>query len=923
MDEIGRQLGALPRLADLRRLREELRPLLDLPDAPAAWARDLPEVERREIELATELRGLDAEIAAVAGDLEVLVVDEAALVPAARAERLVESRVRHRQAEAELPGRRAALGAATAEIDALLRRLGRPPEADPEAVPLDAATAGRLRGLMEERSGVGSAREAARGERAGAERDLADALLDLERAGAAAGGSAEGDARAAAALLRALAALRGGDGAARLTLAERALPRLADALAERLRDLRPWPGTAAELAALVPPDPAAFEALRAAEAEVLARLGRAAEEVERLSAARDRLRAEVEALGEIAGVVGEREAAAARAARDRAWAMHRAALDGASAEAFEDSMRRDDIITGARFGRAGDVARLNRCHLDLAALDADLRAAGGRREAAAAAGSVAAALARVVPPLPGGPGAVPLGPWLARRSAALAAGAALRQAERDRDDAAADAAAARRGLLDALAEAGVPHDPEAPLDRLAAAAQSAVDREAGLKQLRARVEAQRRALAQRERDLAGAVAAEAAWEAAWAEACGACWLGEGGAVPSVDAVREVLTLLGDLAAPLARRAELAGRIAAAEADRAAFSAEVAALAALVGIEAEGLAARDDEVDRRLREARDAEAARAAGRRRLAAARARRSEVAAAEEANRARAAAMTALYGVGTLAEVGAQMRDAERRRGLREGIAAAERDIAAALRRPDAAAAEAALDGLDPSALEAELAELGPRLEDQDARMRDAHAGHVKAHDAVEAVGGDDAVARIEEERRTLLLDIEEQARRYLRIRAGVAAAEGALRAYRDRHRSAMMRRASDAFATISRGAYRGLATQPEKDAEILLAVSADGSSKVASDLSKGTRFQLYLALRIAGYHEFAETRRPVPFVADDIMETFDDVRAEEAFQLFAGMAEVGQVIYLTHHRHLVDIARRACPTVTVHELPAPEPLP
>ena len=60
------------------------------------------------------------------------------------------------------------------------------------------------------------------------------------------------------------------------------------------------------------------------------------------------------------------------------------------------------------------------------------------------------------------------------------------------------------------------------------------------------------------------------------------------------------------------------------------------------------------------------------------------------------------------------------------------------------------------------------------------------------------------------------------------------------------------------------------------------------------------------------------MPFVADDIMETFDDFRAAEAFRLFAGMAEVGQVIYLTHHRHLIDVARAACPTVTVHDLTA-----
>ena len=58
------------------------------------------------------------------------------------------------------------------------------------------------------------------------------------------------------------------------------------------------------------------------------------------------------------------------------------------------------------------------------------------------------------------------------------------------------------------------------------------------------------------------------------------------------------------------------------------------------------------------------------------------------------------------------------------------------------------------------------------------------------------------------------------------------------------------------------------------------------------------------------------MPFVADDIMETFDDFRAEEAFRLFAEMAEVGQVVYLTHHRHLCVIAQQVCPSVRIHEL-------
>src|SRR5690606_11916997 len=99
--------------------------------------------------------------------------------------------------------------------------------------------------------------------------------------------------------------------------------------------------------------------------------------------------------------------------------------------------------------------------------------------------------------------------------------------------------------------------------------------------------------------------------------------------------------------------------------------------------------------------------------------------------------------------------------------------------------------------------------------------------------IGGDDTAARLEEERRTVLADLVEKSRRHLATRAGILAAEAALRLYRERHRSAMMRRASEAFRTISGGGYTGLSTVVEKDQEILVAEAASGGSKLARELS------------------------------------------------------------------------------------------
>ncbi len=920
-DEIVRALAALPRLADLRAAREALRTFADLPVAPAAWTADLPSLERQEIEIATRLRGIDAEIAALVAETDALPVDAEALRFAQDHAGAADLRARTVTAGKDLPDRRARLDGLEIAIRAALRRLGRPVDRDPETTLIAASTVGTLRGLMAEWSGI-TQRLAQAAEEAGESgQDLADAERDLSAAGGDTGRAGRTN---LARLSGAIDALRESDAEIRLRTARRAMRGRAEALDDALSALRPWIGTPDQLAGLLLPDLREVEdwgtALRDLDAEAVRQI----QEAERLAGDRDRLRAEVDALGRIAGVVGDSEAGAIRAERERAWGEHRAQLDGTSADVFEALLRRDDAVTGARFGQATDVARLKAASLSLATLEVSLQGlsagadrARGRCDAVQT--SFRAALDRVDPPLPPDLSPERLSAWMMRRDTALAAAATVRGLGRDIEDAEADQAIARERLGTALREAGLAVEPDAAFDATVAMARAAVDRGAVLDGLMAKVEERRRRAAARGKALASAEGAEADWLARWALACGSCWLGENGAVPAVGAVGEVLDILAGLGAELQKRADLAYRIGAMQADEEAFTARMRPLAAAFGLDPLAPALDLDRiVEHRIRAAERVEATRSLGRDKLEEARRRRSRAVDDAEGNRARGDVMRRLFGVEGLAEVAGKLRDGERRDAAVLAVEAAERDIRSGLRTADLAAAEAALDGIDASLLDAELSIVGTRHEAADAEVQAFHARRLEAVAALDKVGGDGTVARIEEERRTLQLDIEEQARRYLRLRGGVAAAEEALRAYRDRHRSAMLAEASRAFETISRGAYRGLATQPGDKGDVLLAIPASGPTKEALALSKGTRFQLYLALRVAGYHGFATTRRPVPFVADDIMETFDDVRAEEAFRLFAGMATVGQVIYLTHHRHLIEVARAACPTVRVHRLDA-----
>ena len=478
----------------------------------------------------------------------------------------------------------------------------------------------------------------------------------------------------------------------------------------------------------------------------------------------------------------------------------------------------------------------------------------------------------------------------------------------------------RERLSAALPATGVVPDQNSDLEALIEAAETALSAEAQFAALRQKAEERRAEVTRAEAKLGIAKEADVNWLRAWREACAGTWLGEAKGEPALGAVKQSLKALDELRVTLSVCAELEDRIAKMERDKLLFADEVGAVAAALDLKdvPGDVRQRVDAIEERVARAGENARRRAEKADTLKEARGRLKPIMEELEVNARQASAMTAFFAAGTLAEVEVKLEDCKRRDALRAEIAREKGAIIAANVAGSLEPARLLLERADAAALMAELAALKARAPHDDQTHAEAHSAHREALRRLEAVGGDDAVARLEEKRRTILEAVNDGARRYLTLRAGIAAAEEALRLFRDRHRGAMMDRASEAFRLISRGAYRALTTAPNGQSETLIALGADGGSKEATQLSKGARFQLYLALRVAGYHELAKTRAPAPFVADDIMETFDHFRAEEALRLFADMGRVGQVIYFTHHQHLAELAKAVCPEARVHELAA-----
>ncbi|UVK49727.1 AAA family ATPase (plasmid) [Mesorhizobium sp. AR02] len=919
LDTIAKYLRAIPTLADIRRKQAQLAKLPEIASPSRTWTGSVADMIEADASLRTRLSASVEELERVTTKIASVDVDAVILAISERVRGLADRKVRHVSAGLDLPSRRTELQILGNAVATCLAALGRSSEPDPAKLLLPAATIGAVRTMVEQRSGIVTSVRVAREEAAAA----ADALpAARERVGEERAVPEPARARLVSALSTARASGHLSETKAARETADAGAIRWEAAIGR----LHPWSGDARALARIAIPNAAQLGAWKALAAVLGKGRGVLSDRLAEHQGNHDLLSARLEALRASVDVTDDDAADVIRRARDETWARHRNDLTGETADDFAAAMARDDSVGAGRLANARELVEIRSTKRNLAETAATTAHAGDQL---ARNGSDREALlleirtaAREL-----------LGPCqetspeqlieliedrIDARIDALAAWEEIELSRKKAERAVDEEGRIRLELNGALASVGVGSDPGDSLETVMAVAELFLERQFKVDAERTEalktVGTRQEDLAARRRAIEVAERREDEWEAGVAEALKGTWLENGVSAPGIGGV---LDQLAELSKCLQDREAMQLRVDKMEADRESFLVEVTAVASEAGEaaddEPEQLAIRLAERLERAERMREAKASLVNDLRRLQDGRELLDAEISAHERGKNE---ILSVFGVATLSEVVERdqlLRDRDR---LRVAVAELEEQVSAELAVEGFEQARSILDAVDLDSLAVEEAEAEQRLRASDEAIQHQLIRQTRATDKLDAIGGDSAVARIDAERRTVLLEIEEKAVRYIELKLGIMSAGNALRLYRERHRSGMMERASDAFALMTRGQYSGLTTQPVKGGEVLIALQRDGQSKVADALSKGARFQLYLALRLAGYYEFAQFRPSVPFIADDIMETFDHVRSEEVFRLFGEMASAGQVIYLTHHQHLCEIAKAVVPSVAIHEL-------
>lgn len=890
---------ALPNLGELDRLLGQIADYAEYPDRLDINPEELVTMMNERGQADAELQRLKDSLDKTEKARTALVLDRERLALAERLEGLDELRSRMQTSVLDLPRRERALQEALADMTRIARDLGAPEDCDVTRLVTSPAEIVTLEDLRDKMREAAAAREIGEGEIAGFQtrttqaEDAHQALLEdppartglmdlLTRFDADA--LAPAVAKATQAIASTDAALQ--DALDALTVSARNFTELPDCPVDS--------STAADLAERY--------------ADQTQKIVRADDRLEQLEEDIAAMAAKITRLANSAGVESDEEAQDARARRDQLWQAHRDALTAESAGRFAPAMKRVDDIDAARLAHATELGELRKLGQDLA--EAEARATKTREQRDRLAEQVKEIEHQTegfttkidLPTL--SPSA--FSQWVALHAKAKAEQRRRNMLAVQHQETLQRAELLRQELVP-LVELETPTFESAlsAARRLAEAERVYLDdvRAASDKTTGLADELDRRQREQIELDDLAEQATET-WRAKVQDLFGE--------ILSPETLAVSLGQLRDLREHDAKRQQAERQVSTMQDDQRRFSEAVAALGVRFGIgECDPL-----EMFRRLREiAAQAKADKSRHEElstKLDEDASRRAELEAELEDIDRKVAELGAVFpetvDTSTLSALRIAVSTAHDVITKRGKIAELERQILDDLSLRGIDEARALIGEETAPALEAKAQSLEADLEPAEERLSTATVTRANAERDFSAVTGSAEIAELVERRATLHMQIEEAMLDYLERDFGLRIAKESIRRYRDKHRSEMMASTERAFAELTNGAYKKLLTQPDGASEILLAVDASGTPKQIGDMSKGTRFQLYLALRAAAYEQMVAQGVQLPFFCDDVFETFDEDRTRAACRLMERIGRSGQAIYLTHHHHVIEIAKDVC---------------
>ena len=169
----------------------------------------------------------------------------------------------------------------------------------------------------------------------------------------------------------------------------------------------------------------------------------------------------------------------------------------------------------------------------------------------------------------------------------------------------------------------------------------------------------------------------------------------------------------------------------------------------------------------------------------------------------------------------------------------------------------------------------------------------------------GEEESSRLRMERNVLCEQIRGYGRDWTRFTLAQNLLEEARRKFERERQPGVVRHAQKFFAEITEERYRQVYAPLGE--QTITVTDADGRTKQPSELSRGTREQLFLSLRFGLIRELGQRTEPLPVVVDEVLVNFDPERGLRAAVAFVDLSHTNQVLVFTCQPTVVEMFRRA----------------
>jgi uncharacterized protein YhaN len=140
-----------------------------------------------------------------------------------------------------------------------------------------------------------------------------------------------------------------------------------------------------------------------------------------------------------------------------------------------------------------------------------------------------------------------------------------------------------------------------------------------------------------------------------------------------------------------------------------------------------------------------------------------------------------------------------------------------------------------------------------------------------------------------------------WVRSQIALYVLEKAISKYENTRQPEVIKAAANVFDKITNHTYPTI-IKPTGSNEIVIQ-DHSAKRKTIKETSRGTREQLYFAMRLGLIQVYETESEPMPIIMDDILVNFDDDRGPAAIEGLIEFSDNRQVIVLTCHKNTLEI--------------------